>query len=446
MIEKILHRVNMRKACKAVVKNKGSAGIDGMNVKELQNFVDSNIGQVATAIYNNQYLPKAIKGVEIPKNNGKTRLLGVPTVVDRWLQQSVSQAIMPIFEAEFKPNSFGFRPNKNAQQAVLKAQEYINQGYKNIVDIDLKNFFDEVDHAILLQLLYNKIKCKTTLRLIRKWLRVPILINGKLTKRRKGVPQGSPLSPLLSNILLHELDKEMERNGYTYIRYADDFSIYFKSKEAARKAGNKIYLFLKNKLKLPINREKSGIRKPVHFEILGYRFVPTYIKGEKGQYQLTVSEKSWKELKQKLKLITKKTAPKSISERISEIKTVQRGWVNYFRLASIHQKLRDVDSWIRNRLRYCIWHDWKKPERKRKNFIRLGLDQETAYKWSRTRMGGWAVAQSPILKTTITLVRLHKRGYISLLDYYLKLCPERDKRQPLLFNEPPYTRPVRTVV
>jgi len=438
MIEKILHRVNMRKACKAVVKNKGSAGIDGMNVKELQNFVDSNIGQVATAIYNNQYLPSAIKGVTIPKSNGKTRLLGVPTVVDRWLQQCVSQAIMPLFEVEFKQSSYGFRPNKNAQQAVLKAQEYINQGNRYIVDIDLKNFFDEVDHALLLQLLYNKIKCKTTLRLIRKWLRAPILIKGKLTKRRKGVPQGSPLSPLLSNILLHELDKEMESNGYKYIRYADDFSIYCKSKEAARKAGNKTYLFLQNKLKLTINREKSGIRRPTQFEILGYKFTSTYNKGDKGQFQLIVSDKSWKELKQTLKEITRKTTPKSMNERNSELKAVQRGWVNYFRFANIHQKLKDVDSWTRNRLRYCIWHDWKKPERKRKNFIRLGIDQHTAYTWSRTRMGGWAVAQSPMLKTTITLARLKKRGYVSLGDYYQKVSP--------LFNEPLYTRPVRTVV
>jgi RNA-directed DNA polymerase len=286
--------------------------------------------------------------------------------------------------------------------------------------------------------LYEKVKCRTTLRLIRKWLKAPILINGKLIKRRKGVPQGSPLSPLLSNIMLHELDKEMENRKLKYVRYADDFSIYTKSKSEAKKIGNAIFLFLKNKLKLPINLEKSGIRKPVNFEILGCRFVPTYEKGVKGKYQLVVADKSWKTLKQKLKTITRKTTPSSLSERIQKLKEVQRGWINYFRMGSIYGKLKDLDGWLRNRLRYCIWHDWKKPERKRKNLIQLGVDQDHAYAWSRTRMGGWRVAQSPILTTTITLKRLEKKGYESLLDYYLKVAPQ--------FNEPLYTRPVRTVV
>ena len=306
------------------------------------------------------------------------------------------------------------------------------------MDIDLKTFFDEVDHSILMQLLYRKIKCPLTLRLIRKWLRAPIMINGKLTKRRKGVPQGSPLSPLLSNIMLHELDKELERRKLRYVRYADDFSIYTTSDQAARIAGNDIYLFLKNKLKLPINREKSGIRKPVNFTILGFRFVSTYQKGERGQYQLVASERSWKRFKLNLKAITRKTSPFSFDERIRKLKEVQRGWVNYFRLASIHGKLKEIDGWVRNRLRYCIWHDWKKPERRRKSLIRLGVKQDMARAWSRTRMGGWATAQSPILGTTITLKRLMKRGYQSALDLYMKISPQ--------FNEPLITRPVRSVV
>ena len=354
------------------------------------------------------------------------------------MQQAVRQVIAIKFEMEFENYSYGFRPNRNAQQAVLKAQEYINSGYQHIVDIDLKNFFDEVDHSILLQLLYRKIKCPLTLRLIRKWLRVPILINGKLTKRRKGVPQGSPLSPLLSNIILDELDKEMARQGLRYVRYADDFSVYTKSNYVARQTGNNIYLFLKNKLKLPINREKSGIRKPVNFNILGFGFVPTYVKGERGKYQLVVSDKSWKSIKQKLKTITRKTTPSTFDERIQRLKEVQRGWLEYFRIANIKCKLKELDSWVRNRLRYCIWHFWKKPERKRKNLIRLGVDKEHAYQWSRTRKGGWAVAQSPILVTTITLERLRKRGYTAMLDYYEKIAPH--------LNEPLYTRPVRTVV
>jgi group II intron reverse transcriptase/maturase len=438
MIEQVLNRNNMMRAYRQVLSNQGSAGVDGMSVKGLYVHLSKNREQLESDILSGKYLPQPILGVEIPKSNGKTRLLGVPTVTDRMLQQAVGQILAIKFELDFEDYSYGFRPNRNAQQAVIKALEHINAGYQHIVDIDLKSFFDEVDHCILLQLLYRKVKCRLTLRLIHKWLRAPIQINGKLIKRRKGVPQGSPLSPLLSNIMLNELDKEMERQGLHYVRYADDFSVYCKSESAARKIGNNLFLFLKNKLKLPINREKSGIRRPVNFTILGYRFVPTYVKGEKGKYQLVASEKSWKRLKEKLKQTTRKTTPMSFDERIQKLKKITRGWLNYFRMASLQGKLKELDGWLRNRLRYCIWHHWKKPERKRKNLIRLGVDPDHAYQWSRSRMGGWRIAQSPILVTTITLERLRKRGYEALLTYYEKIAPH--------LNEPLYTRTVRTVV
>jgi group II intron reverse transcriptase/maturase len=372
MIEQVLHRRNVMRAYRQVMSNKGSAGVDGMTVKELYDYLTKNRERTETELRQGKYSPSAILGVERPKGNGKTRLLGIPTVVDRLLQQAVGQVIAVKFEVEFEDYSYGFRPNRNAQQAVQKAQEYINSGYRHIVDIDLKSFFDEVDHCILMGKLYSKIKCPLTLRLIRKWLRAPILINGKLVKRRKGVPQGSPLSPLLSNIMLNELDKEMEKQGLHYVRYADDFSIYTKSKNAARKIGNNIYLFLKNKLKLPINRDKSGIRKPVNFTILGYKFVPTYIKGERGKYQLVVSEKGWKSLKRKLKIITRKTTPSSFDERIQKLKEIQRGWLEYYRMASIQEKLKDLDAWIRNRLRYCIWHHWKKTRTEKEKPATIG--------------------------------------------------------------------------
>jgi len=438
MIEQVLNRRNVMQALRQVMSNKGSAGMDGMSVRDLYAYLTENRERLESELRLGTYLPQPIRGKEISKGNGKTRLLGIPTVVDRMLQQAVSQAIAIRFEMGFEDYSYGFRPNRNAQQAVQKALEYINAGYHYIVDIDLKSFFDEVDHCTLLQLLYRKVKCPTTLRLIRKWLRAPILIDGKLVRRRKGVPQGSPLSPLLSNIMLNELDKEMERRGLRHIRYADDFSIYTTSPGEARQEGKAITRFLKDRLKLPINREKSGIRRPVEFTILGYGFVPTYLKGEKGKYQLVVSEKGWKSLKQKIKAITRKTIPATFDERTQKLKDLQRGWLGYYRMASIQGKLRDLDSWVRNRLRYCIWHNWKKPNRKRKNLIRLGVDQGHAYAWSRTRMGGWAIAQSPILVTTITLKRLEKRGYESMLSLYCKIAPH--------LNEPLYTRPVRTVV
>lgn len=429
-INAILSARNLTEASREVIRNKGAAGVDAMSVKELKPYLNKNRDGLIELVLQGKYYPQPIRGKEIPKSNKKKRLLGIPTVVDRMLQQAVARIIMPKYEYMFSEYSYGFRPERNAHQAIQKSLGYINSGYQHIVDIDLKGFFDEVDHCLLLQILYRNIKCKETMRLIRRWLRVPILLDGKLVKRRKGVPQGSPLSPLLSNIMLHELDMEMERRKLRFVRYADDFSIYCKTEDEARKIGNNLYLFLRDKLKLPINKEKSGIRRPLTFNILGYGFVPTYRKGEKGKYQLVVEEKRWKTLKAKLKDITRKTRPMSFNQRMQKLKEVQRGWINYFRFASIQNKLNELDGWLRNRIRYCIWTDWKKPERKRKNLIRLGVDPAHAYQWSRSRMGGWAIAQSPILNTTITIKRLTQRGYESLLHHYDKVSP-RHQESPL---------------
>lgn len=417
MIEKVLEATNLYKATLQVERNKGACGVDGMKTTALSTYIRENRSEILEAIRRDSYVPNSILGVNIPKGKGETRLLGIPTVVDRWLQQAVSQQLMVHFEYDFEPVSYGFRPQKNIQKAVFQAQQYINNGYQDIVDIDLKGFFDQVDHCILLQLIYHKVKCPITMRLIRKWLRAPILINGKLQKRRKGIPQGSPISPLLSNITLDVLDKEMKRMGLCYVRYADDFSVYAKSRSEAKQIGNTLFIFLRDKLKLPINKAKSGIRRPVNFELLGHGFVPVYKKGVKGQYVLVVAKKSWAKFKRNLKSITKKTKPMSLFERLEWLNQVCRGWMNNYRLTNTYAKVKKLDEWLRNRLRYCIWHDWKKLERKRKNLIRLGIENGQAYAWSRTRMGGWAVAQSPILRTTITKSRLKRKGYKSLVDY-----------------------------
>ena len=421
MIEHILERRNLNRAYQKVVSNKGAAGVDGMQVHELGNWFAQNGAVWKDLIRTGMYQPQPIKGVSIPKANGKTRLLGIPTASERVLHQALAQALEPLFEPEFLPFSYGFRPGRNAHQGVQQAQSYINSGYQHVVDIDLKQFFDEVDHSVLLELVYYKVRCRQTMHLLRRILRAPIYLEGRLHKRRKGMPQGSPLSPLLSNILLHELDKELQQRGHRWVRYADDFSIYVKSEKAARRVGNGIFLFLKDRLRLPINRGKSGIRRPLQFELLGYAFVSSYRKGERGKYQLVVSKGKWEKLKAELKALTRKTIPMSFDERIKRLNWLIRGWTNYFKLASIQGKLKKLDEWVRNRLRYCIWHHWKKPERKRKNLMRLGVDSDHAYAWSRTRKGGWRVAQSPILTTTITLERLKSRGYIAMLEYYQKI-------------------------
>ena len=421
MVEKILCKSNMQKAFKRVVANKGSCGVDGVSVNELKPYLKTQWEQIRTAVMDAKYCPDPILGVMIPKPNGKERLLGIPTVKDRLLQQAVCQILSDLYDPTFQDHSYGFRPKRNAHQAVKQARQNINDGYADIIDIDLSNFFDQVSHDVMLNLLHRKVKCVTTLRLICKWLKAPIQLNGGLEKRTKGVPQGSPLSPLLSNILLNELDKELEKRDHRWVRYADDFSIYLQNKQSAQKVKTSIVRFLKVKLFLPINQSKSGIRKPINFKILGYGFVPVYKKGVKGKYQLVVDHKALKGFKSKIKWLTRKTTPIGLEDRILRLNRLTRGWLNYFKLANISGKLNKIDGWIRNRLRYCIWHHWKKPIRKVKNLIRLGIPYDMAMGWGRTRMGGWRVACSPILRTTITEKRLEKRGYISLKSIYSKL-------------------------
>jgi len=326
-----------------------------------------------------------------------------------------------MFDPDFSEHSYGFRPGKSAGQAILQARQYINQGHSHIVDIDLKRFFDEVNHDYLMNLIKRKVDDPQLLRLIWRYLRSPVQIDGKLQKRRKGVPQGGPLSPLLSNIVLNELDKELDRWELSFVRYADDFSIFLRTARAAHRVKRRITRFIEDRLHLQVNTNKSAIRKPLNYEYLGYAFESAYRKGVRGHYQSVVSKDSLAELKYKIKAITRKTIPASFDERIERLNLLMRGWLQYFKHASIQGKMKAMDGWVRNRLRYCIWHHWKKPKRRVKNLTRLGVQTEMAWQWGHSRMGGWAVACSPILGTTITLDRLQSRGYKPFLEYYLEI-------------------------
>jgi group II intron reverse transcriptase/maturase len=421
LLKQVLNYSNVNKAYDHVTSNKGSKGVDGVTTKELSSYMQENWERIKQEITKGEYQPQAVLGVEIPKTSGGKRLLGIPTVIDRLIQQSIHQVLYPIYDIGFSEYSYGFRIGRNAHQAIAQAQSYINSGYQYILDFDLKSFFDIVNQDYLMSLLNRKIKDRLLLKLIRRYLQSGIMLGGIVQQREQGTPQGSPLSPLLSNILLTELDKELENRGLRFVRYADDFSIFVKSKRASLRVKSKITNFVENKLHLKINEQKSQICRPIQYFMLGYGFVPTYKKGEKGKYNLRVNPKSFKRLKQKIKEVTRKTLPMSLSMRLYKLEDITRGWINYYRFANIVGKLKDLDAWVRNRLRYCIWKHWKKPNKRMRSFIRLGIPEGQAYAWSRSRMGGWAIAQSPMMRTTVTIKRLQLKGYVSFLQQLSKV-------------------------
>ena len=420
LMKQVLNSRNLAMAQHRVVSNGGSPGIDGMQVKQLKGYMQLHREELIQALSGGTYQPQSVRGVEIPKANGGKRLLGIPTAIDRLIQQAIHQVLSPLYEIEFSAFSYGFRPNKGAHQAVSQSLAFINSGYQDIIDLDLKSFFDVVNHDYLMSILYRKIKDKPLLKLIRKYLKSGIMLGGAAQIRHKGTPQGSPLSPLLSNILLNELDKELTKRNLRFVRYADDCSIFLSSKRSANRVLISITRFIEQDLKLTVNHQKTSICRPVHFHTLGYNFVSTYQRGEKGKYRLRVSPKRFAQMKRKVKEITRKTRPVSFEERISELNSYMKGWIGYFRYAHMHLKLQELDIWIRRRLRYCIWKHWKRPNKRMRAYIRMGIPKRMAYSWSRSRKGGWAQACSPMMSTTVTISRLKRRGYIVFSEYYQK--------------------------
>lgn len=417
LMEKILDKNNMNEALKRVKKNKGSHGIDGLTIDELQEYLREHGEQLRKAILEGSYTPNPVRRAEIPKDNGKKRKLGIPTVVDRVIQQSITQILSPIFEKIFSDNSFGFRPRRSCHGAMKRCQEYINTGHKWAVDIDLASYFDTVDHDKLIGLIYKEVKDIRVIRLIRKYLQSGVMENGVVISTDEGVPQGGNLSPLLSNIMLNELDKELTKRGHKFVRYADDCNIYVKSRKSAYRVMTSITKFIEGSLKLKVNEEKSTVDRPWKLKFLGYSLYQA-----KGGVGLRVHEKSVKKLKSHLKELTGRSKVKQIDITYTKIKQKMVGWINYFKLADMKRIMKTLDEWLRRRIRMCYWKQWKKISTKYKNLIKLGATKQKAWEHANTRKGYWRTAKSPILQTTITNAKLEKAGLISLYDTYMKVC------------------------
>ena len=415
VLEKIIDRNNLNQAFKRVKANKGSHGIDGMKVDELLQYLKENGDSIRQSILEGNYKPNPVRRVEIPKQDGKKRPLGIPTAVDRVIQQAIAQVLSPIFEEKFSDNSYGFRPNKSAHQAILKCKEYMDNGYKWAVDIDLEKYFDTVNHDKLIGLVYKEIKDIRVISLIRKYLQAGVMINGVVNSTEKGVPQGGNLSPLLSNIMLNELDTELEKRELNFCRYADDCNIYVKSKKSAERVMKSITKFIEKDLKLKVNKGKSKVDRPWKLKYLGFSFY-----NKKNGMGIRVHNKSIEKLKATLKKITGRSNAMSMEYRAIKLKQTITGWINYFKLADLKGTLREMDKWLRRRLRLCYWKQWKKIKTKHDNLVKLGIDNFKAWEYANTRKGYWRISNSPILARTLTNDYLKEQGFITLTASYLR--------------------------
>ncbi|MFL8936989.1 group II intron reverse transcriptase/maturase [Rossellomorea oryzaecorticis] len=408
----ILSRENLIEALKRVEKNKGSHGIDGMSVKSLRRHLYENWDTLCDSLRKGTYQPNPVRRVEIPKPNGGVRLLGIPTVIDRFIQQAIAQVLTPLFDPTFSEHSYGFRPSRRGHDAVRKARGYISEGYRWVIDMDLEKFFDKVNHDKLMGILASRIQDRLVLKLIRKYLQAGIMINGVVYDAEEGTPQGGPLSPLLSNILLDKLDKELERRGHKFVRYADDCNIYMKSKKAGERVMNSITCFIEQKLKLKVNRGKSAVDRPWKRKFLGFSF--TVNKKPK----VRIANESVKRLKAKIRKLTSRSKPIPMEVRIEKLNQFLTGWCGYFALADTPSKFKGFDEWIRRRLRMIEWKQWKNPKTRVRKLKSLGVPDHKAYEWGNSRKKFWRIASSPILHKTLDNSYWRNRGLKSLYQRY----------------------------
>jgi RNA-directed DNA polymerase len=412
LMDLILSRENLIEALKRVEKNKGSHGIDGMSVKSLRRHLYENWDTLCDSLRKGTYQPNPVRRVEIPKPNGGVRLLGIPTVIDRFIQQAIAQVLTPLFDPTFSEHSYGFRPSRRGHDAVRKARGYISEGYRWVIDMDLEKFFDKVNHDKLMGILASRIQDRLVLKLIRKYLQAGIMINGVVYDAEEGTPQGGPLSPLLSNILLDKLDKELERRGHKFVRYADDCNIYMKSKKAGERVMNSITCFIEQKLKLKVNRGKSAVDRPWKRKFLGFSF--TFNKKPK----VRIANESIKRLKAKIRKLTSRSKPISMEVRIEKMNQYLTGWCGYFALADTPSKFKEFDEWIRRRLRMIEWKQWKNPKTRVRKLKSLGVPDQKAYEWGNSRKKFWRIASSPILHKTLDNSYWSNQGLKSLYQRY----------------------------
>lgn len=416
LIERILDKDNVRIALEKVIANKGAAGIDGMKVEELRGYMNANWPGIKQSILERSYRPAPVRRVEIPKPNGGVRKLGIPTAVDRTLQQSIVQILTSIFETEFQENSYGFCPGRSCEQAVLKLLEYLNEGYEWIVDIDLEKFFDNVPQDKLMSYVGRVIHDPDTESLIRKYLKSGVMENGMYEATELGTPQGGNLSPLLSNVMLNELDKELVKRGLRYVRYADDCVIAVGSGASANRVMHTITKWIEQKLGLKVNTSKTHVCRPSKLKYLGFGF---YKSSQTKQWTARPHETSVEKFQRKLKKLCKRSWSISMTDRIAMLNSVTRGWISYFAIGAMKSKMEKIDEHLRTMLRKVIWKQWKTPRKRAWGLRKLGIDNDLAkqtsycgdrYEWVvRRTCVAWAISKE----------KLTRRGLVSCLDYYL---------------------------
>ncbi len=414
LLEQVLHRNNLNKAYLRVKANKGVGGVDGIEMDELLDYLKENKETIVQSIRDRKYKPQPVRRVEIPKGNGKTRKLGIPTLVDRVIQQAIVQVLTPICEEYFSEYSYGFRPGRSCEMAITQALEYLNDGCEWMVDIDLEKFFDKVSHDRLMSYVHVMINDADTESLITRFLKSGVMEDGKVTKSTEGTPQGGNLSPLLSNIMLNQLDKELEARGLHFVRYADDIAIFVRSEASAKRVMYSVTRWIEKKLGLTVNMEKTKVSRPVKTKLLGFGFY----KNKTGQWRARPHGDSVKKFKQKIKQLTKRKWSINLRERISKINALTRGWINYFAICDMKTIMRNMDAHLRTQLRMIIWKQWKVPSKRQWGLQKLGVNKDLSRLTSYVGDRYYWVTTKTCVSRAISKEVLKEAGYISLLEYY----------------------------